>query len=138
MVGVHVFFCEVVDYLSWFCCGEKRGAGTVAEEAQIAVVCHDMDRCVECNLAGGVATGANVVHGADVAAIEAEAGPQVKHAFVGWVGICEGEWVRFGNGFANAEGWEFVIQIIDGEGQRPAGNGAGPFVMHACESDFGA
>ena len=43
-----------------------------------------------------------------------------------------------GMGFDTAEGWESVIQIIDGEGERPAGNGAGPFVMHACESDFGA
>jgi hypothetical protein len=39
-------------------------------------------------LAGCVAAWADVVYCADVAAVKAEAGAQVEHVFVGWVGFC--------------------------------------------------
>lgn len=52
-------------------------------------------------LAGGIATWADVVHGADVAAVESEAGARVEHVFVGWVGFGGGEWIG---------GWQLGIE----------------------------
>ena len=46
-----------------------------------------MDGGVPGDLAGGDAAGAYVVDGADVAAVEAEAGAEMEHAFIGRVGI---------------------------------------------------
>ena len=91
MVVVQIFFCEIVDYVCWFGGGEEGGATTVAEEAEVAVVGYDVDGGVPGDLAGGAGARADVVDGADVTAVEAEAGAEVEHAFVGWVGGREGE-----------------------------------------------
>ena len=45
-----------------------------------------MDRGIPCDMAGGVASGTNVVYGADIAAIEAEARPVFEHVAVARVG----------------------------------------------------
>lgn len=45
-----------------------------------------MDGRIPCDLAGGVAAGADIVYGADVAAVEAEAGAVLEHVTVGRVG----------------------------------------------------
>lgn len=74
-----------MDYVCWFGGGEERGAAAVAEEAQVPVVGHDVDGSVPGDLAGCAAAGADVVDGADVAAVEADAGPELEHAFVGGV-----------------------------------------------------
>lgn len=66
--------------------GEEGGATAVAEEAEVAVVGYDVDGGVPGDLAGGAGAGADVVYRADVAAVEAEAGAQLEHAFVGGVG----------------------------------------------------
>lgn len=45
-----------------------------------------MDERIPGVLAGGVAAGTDVIHGADVAAVEAEAGPVLEHVAVGGIG----------------------------------------------------
>ncbi len=84
--GGQVGFGEVVHDVDGLSGGEQRGAGAVAEEAQVAVVGHDVDGGVPGDLGGGRGAGADVVDGADVAAIEAEARAGAEHGFVGWVG----------------------------------------------------
>lgn len=84
--GGQVGFGEVVHDVDGLGGGEQRGAGAVAEEAQVAVVGHDVDGGVPGDLGGGRRAGADVVDGADVAAIEAEARAGAEHGFVGWVG----------------------------------------------------
>ena len=97
-----------------------------------------MDGGVPGDLAGGAAAGADVVDGADVAAVEAEAGAEMEHAFVGWVGFREGEGGGRGGGVGNGEVREGGVEVIEGEREGPAGDGTGPFVVHACEADFRA
>lgn len=89
MVGMHVLFGEVMYYVDGFGGCEKGGAGAVAEAAEVAVVGDDMDGGVPGGLAGCIASGPDVVDGADVAAVETEAGPGVEHVFVGLAGLRE-------------------------------------------------
>ena len=74
-------------YVCWFGGGEEGGAAAVAEEAEVAVVGYDVDGGVPGDLAAGAAAGADVVDCADIAAVEAEAGAELEHAFVGGVGF---------------------------------------------------
>lgn len=76
----------MVDYVCRVGGGEEGGATAVAEEAEVAVVRYDVDGGVPGDLAGGVAAGADVVDGADVATVETDAGAEMEHAFVGCVG----------------------------------------------------
>ena len=77
----------MVDYVCWLGGGEEGGAAAVAEETEVAVVGYDVDGSVPGDLGGGAAAGADVVDGADVAAVEAEARAELEHAFVGGVGF---------------------------------------------------
>ena len=98
MARVQVFLCEVVHRVHGLCGCEERRAGAVAKEAQVAVVCHDQDWGIPGCLGGGGCAGADIVYGADVAAVEAEAGAGVEHLAVVGVGGEVGEWVGEGEG----------------------------------------
>lgn len=71
---------------------------------------------MEGNLAGGVAAGADVIYGAYVAAVKTEAGTEVEHVSVGWVGWREGKWVycRDGGRIVECEGGEVSVEIVKG------------------------
>lgn len=81
----HVFLAEVVDDVDGFGGCEQRGAGAVAEEAQVAVVGDDVHGRVPGYLRGGRGSWSHVVHRADVAAVEAQARSRAEHSFVGRV-----------------------------------------------------
>lgn len=85
---VKVFGREVVDDVGGLGGGEERGAAAVAEEAEVAVVGYDQDGGVPGCLRRGGRARANVVHRADVAAVETEAGAGLEHLPVGGVGGC--------------------------------------------------
>lgn len=86
VVSVQVLLCEMVHHVRWFCGGEEAGAGAVAEEAEVAVVCYDVDwRGVGGRAGRGGGARAVVVDGADVAAVEADSGAYAEHALVGGV-----------------------------------------------------
>lgn len=86
MVGVQVLFAEVVDHVGGLRRGEQRDTGAVAEKAQVAVVGHDVHRCVPGNLRRRGGAGAYVIDCADITAAKAQAGAVVEHGFVVWVG----------------------------------------------------
>lgn len=66
--------------------GEQADGGAVAEEAQVAVVGDDVDGgAAPGGLVGGCLARPDVVDGADVAAVEADAGPRPEHVPPGWV-----------------------------------------------------
>ena len=109
VVAMHVFFCEVVYHFAWFGRCEKGGAGAVTKEAEVTVVCYDVNGRVEGYLAGCVTAGPDVVYGADIATVEAKAGADMEHVFVGWIGLGKREGVRYGGEFDEAEGWELVV-----------------------------
>ena len=84
MVPMHVFDVKVRYYVSWFGCCEERDACPVAEEAEIAVICDDVNRRAPRQTHCASCTGALVVDGADVAAIEANTwAPMEKGAVCG-------------------------------------------------------
>ncbi len=85
-------------------CCEQGCAGAVAEEAEVAVVCDDVDGRVPGRLGGGIAARTYVVYGADVAAVEAEAGSDLEHAFVAGVSVREGEGLESGRRWVEGEG----------------------------------
>lgn len=91
MALVHMFFGEVVDHVYGFGGCEQGDAGAIAEEAEVAVVGYDVNGGVPGDLGGGGGAGADVVHCADVATVEAEARAGVEHVGVGWVGWGEGK-----------------------------------------------
>ena len=90
MVAVQVLLEEVVHHLDGFGRREERDAGSVAEEAQVPVVGHDVDRRVPRDTRRGGGSWAHVVDGGDVDACEAQAGEVVEH--VGVCGRCRWEW----------------------------------------------
>lgn len=76
---------------------QQTDAGAVPKEAQVAVVRDDQDGTVPCRLGCGGGAGPDVVHCADVAAGETEAGAGSVHGFVGRVeGWGEGKVQRGG------------------------------------------
>ena len=79
MVRVHVFFREMVNHVSGLSGREEGGASAVTEEAEVAVVSYDVDGGAPGDLGDGVATWADVIYCADVAAVEAEAGARLEH-----------------------------------------------------------
>lgn len=99
-----------------------------------------MDGGVPGGLGGGRGARADVVDGADVAAVEADARAGAEHGFVGGVGGGQGEgWrgERWRRRKLEGEGGERGI-VAEGGGKRGAGDGAGKGVVHRCEAIFGA
>lgn len=83
-----VFGLDVVNDFDGFGSGEERDACAVAKEAEVAVVCHDVDGCVPGYLRHAGSAWAGVIDRADVAAAESDAGACSEHSSVG--GICGG------------------------------------------------
>lgn len=105
VVNVQILLGEMMHHVRWLCGGEEADAGAVAEEAEVAVVGYDVDW-------GGVGGGAGrgggagpvVVDGADVAAVEADAGAGAEHGFVGGVEWAEEQRRRGGRREVGADG----------------------------------
>jgi len=97
VTGMRILPGEVVDDVGGLGGGEEAKGGAVAEEAQVAVVGDDVDGGVPRDLGGRRGAGADVVDGADVAAVEADARAGAEHAEpgggVGFVEDGEGCWV---------------------------------------------
>ena len=62
---------------------QHADGGAVAEEAEVAVVGHDVDGAVPGDVVGVGDAGADVVDGGDVAAVEADSGPVAPHLLPG-------------------------------------------------------
>jgi len=85
VVVVDVFFGQVVHYICWFGGGEQRDDCAIAEEAQVTVICHDLD-WVDPGEAGFIGSaGAGVVDCADVAPVEAYSRAVTELAAIGWI-----------------------------------------------------
>lgn len=150
VMGMQVLLREVVHYVRWLRSREEADAGTVAEEAKVAIVCYDVHWRGVCGVAGcGGGAGAVIVDGADVAAVEADAGAVTKHGFVGRVGGVQGDG-RKGRGTGEGAERGVVGQCeggyVEGPGRREvsvgsgwkgeAGYGRRPGVVHGCEAVF--
>ncbi len=140
MPRVHVLLCQVVDDVAGLGRCEQRCTCAVSEESKVAIICDDVDRCVPARLRRSVAAGTDVVHGTNIAAIEAKAGSHLEHTFIAGVPVrkCEG----FENGLrgVESEGREICgqvfIEVTDRYREQIAGYGAGPIVVHASEPDL--
>lgn len=147
---------EMADHGGGLRRGEEADGGAVAEEAQVAVVGDDVDGAAA---PGGLGLGgrglahADVVDGADVAAVEADAGAVLEHVLPGGVdggggppeeGFGEGDgvvallgegegvlvlaaWER--RGFAFVVGWWRLLLKV-----KPVGRLV-PVVVHAGEAE---
>jgi len=86
VVLVHVFGVEVWHDVCRFGSGEQRNTCAIAQEADVAVVRYDVDGGVPGYASRGRLACARVVYGADVAAVEADAGAALEEGAEGWVG----------------------------------------------------
>lgn len=115
---------EVVHHVGGLGHRQEGDAGAVAEEAEVAVVGHDVHGAVPGRGVRRRLAGAHVVHRGDVAAAEADAGPEAEHALPG--GGVEGREVEEGGGlllglvavgeFRGGEGGELLDGLLDGGG----------------------
>ena len=86
-VMVQEILGQVMHHLRRSIRAEQADGRAVAEEAQVAIVRHDMDRrATPCGLVGGGLAWPGIVYGTDVAAVEADAGSVAEHVAPGWVG----------------------------------------------------
>ena len=69
----------------WFGGGEETDATPVAEETEVAVICHNVNGGVPRDLRRRRRAWTNVVDGANVTAVESEAGAGLEHVLVGWI-----------------------------------------------------
>ena len=79
VMRVQVLFRQVVHDFCGFGGGQQADGGSVAEEAQVAVVSDDVHGGIPGDLRGRRCAGPDVVDGADVAAVEAEARAGAEH-----------------------------------------------------------
>lgn len=146
MVLVHVLERQVGDDVGGFRRRQQRDAGSVAVEAEVAVVRDDVDGRVPGDGDEGRRAGAGVVDGRDVAAVEADAGAAAEQREVGWVGRghehrCDELLARRcgGVGFLLLD-----IEVVGAEEEAAlavvtewfAVDLAGEVVMHGCEAAF--
>lgn len=140
MVLVHVFDVEVGDDVGGFGGGEQRDAGSVAEEAEVAVVGYDVDGGVPGDACGGGGTGAGVVDGGDIAAVESDAWATAEERAVGGVdgwdeegGAVSGgggaDHGLFEVGTEDVSAFSVVAKWFSVELARPG-------VVHSCETVF--
>ena len=81
-----MLFDEMVDHVHGLRGGEEAYARAIAEEAEVTVVRHHVDWGVPCCLHRRGGARADIVHGGDIASVEAQAGAEAEHDSVGGVG----------------------------------------------------
>ncbi len=85
MMSSEILAREMVHDVERFGGGEKADDAAVAEESQVPVIGHDVHGRVPGYLSRAGCAGPDVVHRADVAAVEADAGPRAEHGEPGGV-----------------------------------------------------
>jgi hypothetical protein len=107
---------EMVDYVYGLVGGEEGDDSAIAEKAQVAVIGYDVNGTVPGYLGRGGLAGADVVVGADVAAVETYSGAETEHEVPGGgidvVEECEGYgfW-RDGDGRGRVGVFFFVLEV---------------------------
>lgn len=141
---VHVLDEEVGDDVRGFAGREQADAGAVAQEAEVAVVCHDVDGRVPGDGGGRGLAGACVVDGANVAAVEADAGAALEEGAVGWVdggdheghdGGLGGRWWELRFGF-EVEIWIEGLAAFSVDAERFAVDSTCEGVVHRTKAIF--
>lgn len=150
LVRGHELAGQVVDDVGGLDGREQADGGAVAEEAQVPVVGDDVHGAGPGYLGDGGLARADVVVGADVAAVEADAGPEAEHLLPGGgvEAVEEGggearDWVRGKGGMDGGVGIGVGVGIAGRRGEIvvfecPAMNLDLELVVHSCETYFGA